>query len=606
MRTTFPHSVVIYLKRIAVTAVLVALCGLAALHAQDISQIGKSDPLIISGSIGTNNTYYHSSAGAGYASPLSNSVFANINVNIYGFSFPFAVCYSNNNMSFSYPQFSFNIAPKYKYFTAHFGRSTIPFSNYIMNMSFNGVGLEYNGPKFRTAAFYGILRKAINDNPEDPNPRTAQYERVGWGFSTGYGNGGHSIDIYLLRAYDRPSTIDEAWRESVRPQENLLVGIKARTSFKKFLSLNVNAATSAFTADRESPKVEVGEATRFDKIFEARYTSRIRFAGDASLGFSLPFLNGSVFYKIIQPDYVSLGTYYTSNNYQSLGATLSTRLFRRISLSGNFSMQNDNLSKEQLYTNNGYVYSAIASYSHSSGFSISGMFNGYLQRQDDGAAAVNDTTRVNRELRSFSLNSSYSRPGDTFDHSVSLSANYTENIDHNRFNIGLSDCKTMALGASYTLGVNPWEVDFGLSTSYQETKGFNTKYSSAVGSFSTGRGFLKDKNLNVSATVSICYNHVKFTSKSLSMALDLSASYTIKQSHSFSASASFSKYGDVNPTQTQSGLNSTDIRLSLNYVYTFSLFHLKKKQSEKPKNSQLAYQTQNKSKYNSPQVGPVR
>ena len=164
----------------------------------------------------------------------------------------------------------------------------------------------------------------------------------------------------------------------------------------------------------------------------------------------------------------------------------------------------------------------------------------------------------------------------------------------------------MALGASYTLGVNPWEVDFGLSTSYQETKGFNTKYSSAVGSFSTGRGFLKDKNLNVSATVSICYNHVKFTSKSLSMALDLSASYTIKQSHSFSASASFSKYGDVNPTQTQSGLNSTDIRLSLNYVYTFSLFHLKKKQSEKPKNSQLAYQTQNKSKYNSPQVGPVR
>ena len=90
------------------------------------------------------------------------------------------------------------------------------------------------------------------------------------------------------------------------------------------------------------------------------------------------------------------------------------------------------------------------------------------------------------------------------------------------------------------------------------------------------------------------------------MALDLSASYTIKQSHSFSASASFSKYGDVNPTQTQSGLNSTDIRLSLNYVYTFSLFHLKKKQSEKPKNSQLAYQTQNKSKYNSPQVGPVR
>lgn len=577
MRKTYPHSVITYLKRIAATLFIVALCGSATLYAQDITQIGKSDPLIISGSIGTNNTYNHSSIGSGYASPLSNSFFANLNINIYGFSFPFAVYYSNNNTSFSYPQISFNIAPSYKNFTAHIGRTSMPFSPYILNMSFNGVGLEYNGPKFRTSAFYGILRKAINDNPEDPNPRNPQYERIGWGFSAGYGKGGNSIDIYLLRAYDRSSTLDEYWRQQERPQENLLVGIKGRVSLKKFLSLTVNAATSAFTADKESPKVEVGDATRFDKVFEARYTSRIRFAGDASLGFSFPFINGSVFYKIIQPDYVSLGTYYTSNNYQSLGVSLSTMLFRRISLSGNFSMQNDNLSKKQLYTNNGYVYSAMASYNHRCGFSVTGMFNGYLQRQEDGAVAVNDTTRVNRELRSFTIMPSYSRPGDTFDHSVSLSANYTENIDHNPFNIGMSNVKTLALGASYNLGVKPWEMDFGLSSSLQQSKGFNSKYTSVVSSLSTGRGFLKDKNLNVSASVSLCYNHVEYTSKNLSMALDLSASYTLKKAHSFSASASFSKYGDVNPTQTRSSLDATDIRLSLNYLYTFSLLHIKRK-----------------------------
>lgn len=240
-------------------------------------------------------------------------------------------------------------------------------------------------------------------------------------------------------------------------------------------------------------------------------------------------------------------------------------------------MQNDNLSKKQLYTNNGYVYSAMASYNHRCGFSVTGMFNGYLQRQEDGAVAVNDTTRVNRELRSFTIMPSYSRTGDTFDHSVSLSANYTENIDHNPFNIGLSDVKTLALGASYNLGVKPWEMDFGLSSSLQQSKGFNSKYTSVVTSLSTGRGFLKDKNLNVSASVSLCYNHVEYTSKNLSMALDLSASYTLKKAHSFSASASFSKYGDVNPTQTKSSLDATDIRLSLNYLYTFSLLHIKRK-----------------------------
>ena len=32
-------------------------------QAQDISQIAKSDPLIITGAVGTQNTYYHSSIG---------------------------------------------------------------------------------------------------------------------------------------------------------------------------------------------------------------------------------------------------------------------------------------------------------------------------------------------------------------------------------------------------------------------------------------------------------------------------------------------------------------------------------------------------------------
>ena len=70
------------------------------LHGQDISQIAKSDPLIITGSIGTNNTYYYSSIGNGYASPLSNSFYANLNISLYGFNMPFALYYTNDNMSF--------------------------------------------------------------------------------------------------------------------------------------------------------------------------------------------------------------------------------------------------------------------------------------------------------------------------------------------------------------------------------------------------------------------------------------------------------------------------------------------------------------------------
>lgn len=133
--------------------------AIAPVCAQDISQIAKSDPLIITGSIGTNNTYFHSSAGLGYMSPLSNSFFANLNFNIYGFSMPFSIYFSNDNLNFSYPQFSFNLSPSYKNFTAHIGQSSMPFSQYVLNMSFNGVGLEWRDKQFRASAFYGAPRR---------------------------------------------------------------------------------------------------------------------------------------------------------------------------------------------------------------------------------------------------------------------------------------------------------------------------------------------------------------------------------------------------------------------------------------------------------------
>ena len=93
--------------------VMACAMGIVSAFAQNISQIADSDPLIITGSIGTNNTYYHSTGGSGYMSPLSNSIFANLNINVYGFSLPFSIYFSNDNLNFTYPQFSFSLTPSY-------------------------------------------------------------------------------------------------------------------------------------------------------------------------------------------------------------------------------------------------------------------------------------------------------------------------------------------------------------------------------------------------------------------------------------------------------------------------------------------------------------
>lgn len=560
-----------------VTTLILALVGMMpnVVRAQNITQIAESDPLVITGAVGTQNTYHYSS-GTEYASPFSNVVYANLNLSIYGFSMPFSFYYSNNNAEFSYPHISFNLTPSYKNWTGHFGESTMAYSNYVMNMAFNGVGIEYNdGKKYRAGVFYGRLKKAINDDPNDPLARSPQYKRMAWGFKLGYGSGKNYIDLYFLRAYDCHNSLDIAWQEKLKAQENIVVGAKGCVTPVKWMSLTANVAASVFNTDITAEKIEVNND--FDKIFDVRYSTLARFAGDVNLNFNLSNFNTSLTYKVIQPDYTSLGTYYMSNNYHSLGITASTTLFRKLALSGTFNGQADNLTDKQLYTTKGFIYALNASMPVLPNLNITAGYNGYLQDQGDGTMQVTDSSRVHRVMNSYTFSPSYSIDGSTLGHSFSLSANYVENKDLNKFSSGESDVNTLALGASYNMDVHPWEVNFNLAYSHQQTDGYNSKYSSDVLSLTTGRSFLEDKNLNLSATLNWVYNNVTNQSKNISLGASFNASYTLKKVHQFSASASFNKYGDVNMTKRVGSLDVTDISASLNYVYTFSIVAIKSK-----------------------------
>ncbi len=563
-------------KRVKITiAVALAVLSPKVVLAQDIIQIAKSDPLIITGAIGTQNTYYHSSIGDGYASPLSNMFYANLNISVYGFSMPFSLIYTNDNLDFNYPHISFNLTPKYKNWTGYIGKSAMPFSQYVMGISFNGVGLEYKDKTFRAGAFYGKFNSAINDDPYNPGARAPQYRRMGWGFKVGYGSSKNYIDLYLLRAYDVLGSLNETWREQLNAQENLVVGLKGCVSIKDWLSLTANVATSAITTDKQAERITSGKATDYDDIFKARYSSLVRFAGDVSANLTLPNFNTSVIYRLVQPDYNSLGIYHMSNNYHSLGLNMSTYLFKKISLAGNFSVQEDNLTNEQLYTTRGFVYGATAGTRLGERFSLNVGYNGYLQTQGNGTAIVNDTTRVKRAMNSFTVVPSYMVETDNFSHAVSFSAAYTENKDLNKFSYGMSDVTSVALGASYAIGVNDWATDFSVSLSHQLSKGYETKYTSDVASLTAGRSFLKDDALSVETTVSLCYNEVEHQSKSLSVGGEVALGYTLKDVHVFSLSAGVNKYGDVNITKTRSSLDATDITASFTYTYTFSIFEMK-------------------------------
>lgn len=556
----------------------------------DIATIAQSDPLIITGSVGTQNTYYHSSAGSGYSSPFSSSIYANLSINVYGVAMPFSFYYNTDNLSFSYPQFSFNISPTYKGWTLHLGKRSMQFSNYVFNIPFNGVGLEYQrqGGKvgLRAGVFYGTLKNAINYSPEDLSLASPVYRRTGWGFKLGYGTSKNYIDIYLLRAQDHQSSIDEFWWDRLIAQENIVVGVKGRWQIARPLALTANIAASVFSTDMNAQKVETEETEKWEGIYDVRYSSLMRWAGDVNLTANFRPISLALTYKMVQPDYMSLGVSYMSNNYHSLGVSANTRI-GKLSLGGNISAQSDNLSKEQLYTTKGFVYSANASLPINEKINITAGYNGYLQRQYDGVAVVNDTTRINRRMNSFTITPNFNTANETLAHSVSLSGNFSENKDMSLISEGHSDVTTLAAGANYSITVLPIETSFGFNYSFQNSNGYDTKYSTSVYSLSVSKALLKEKNLTLSAAISLVDNRMD-VSKNLSIGGNISAGYSIAGVHNISLSASYNKYANTNfVAEGYARENGYDLSCSLSYSYSFTAFSITR---NKDKNSNKKYE----------------
>ena len=566
-----------YIKKTVLLVVLAIFC-IGSTHA--IEDPRKKDPLVVTGSLGLQSALYYSSGGS-YASPFNYSMYANLNVNLYGYNMPFAFYYSSNNFSFTHPQFAFNFSPSYKGWTLHLGKRSMPFSSYVYNLPFNGAGIEYRSSKtgFRFGLFYGVLRDAVNFEPGEMPQGKPVYKRSGWGIKLGYGTSRNYLDLYLFRSQDHQSSIDEIWYDDVYAQENVVVGLKGRWQICRPLSLQANVATSIFSTDITAPEVPGEEAEKYDKLYDIRYTTLMRWAGDVTLAASFKRISFSLFYKLIQPDYMSMGVSYMNNNYHNLGTAMNLRL-GKLALGGSFALQEDNISRKQLYTTRGLTYSANASLPINTKLSLSANYNGFRQCQYDGVAQVNDTTRIDRNMNSVSLTASYNVSTDDFGHYFSLTGNGSLNEDNNRTIAGAGDVATLAAGASYSLSVVPIETNFGLNYSYQLSHGYDSKYSTSVYTLSASKAFLKNRNLSLNAALSLVDNRMD-SNKSLTLGGNLSAAYTLAKVHNFSLGVNYSSYANTNLVVDEFlREKGSDFSCSLSYSFSFTAFSIKRRPKE--------------------------
>lgn len=570
-----------------------------------INTIKNSDPFAISGTVGTAlGLSYNSNYPA--CTPFSGSIYASLNLSFYSFQLPFSFYFANNTTSFDYPQlptWHLGFMPTWRNWKFHIGSSSMHFSNYTYSgLTFLGAGVEYQGKLFRMGTFGGLLQRATRMKGYDdrtaiqqladsllglnvPQSTLPQYRREAIGVKLGVGNTRNFIDISFLKAKDRIKTLPEEWRDTIPPQDNFAIGLSGRFAIGRWFAFTANLGASLHNPDlRDSIHIEGYQKYEryFNWLFTPGNSFRIRFAGDAAMNFMTKVFNGSLTYRFIQPDYVSLGAQNFNQNAHSLGTVLNFNMFKgRANLGLVGYVQRDNMDHKQMYTNQVATYSLNWHNSIGNLFNLGILYSGIKQDQFDGNFAVVDSLRINSIVHTISVSPTFTiEKANT--HSIGLTGNFVQNKNLNKLNHNGMNIQTLTVGVVY--GIDLTNIRLGINTGYDFSMSSSkyAHYNSHGLNFGLNYRIMQKEKLNWTINYNgfAAYNIQKDegAKNDFSLSNSIGSSFSYKK-HAASLYLSLSNFSDMERIG-QRVHTSLDTRFTFSYSYTFAAKVIKKKTKE--------------------------
>jgi hypothetical protein len=412
--------------------------------------------------------------------------------------------------------------------------------------------MEYRGKKLRFGGFYGNFDHAttfrtqlddrdaiqfLSDSLLGLNnvayTTYPQFKRKAYAAHIAVGSTRNYVDLSLLHAEDDLESLPSQWyvyhvyspevidttlyvRDStIKGKENLALGLKGHFSFGKWAMFEANVGASLFTPDITRDEIIVpGEGQgvnlannimgglRKSGLYNIRYGSEVRFAGDALLNLNFSPVSTTLTYRFVQPDYTSLGANGFNQNAQTYGGNLSTSLFdSRAFLTLNGHLQRDNMDKKQLFTNQVGSYTVSWNNSFGDDVSLAIMYNGVTQKQLDGTMAIPEEIRINQITHSFNLSPSYTLSLNN-DHTFSLDFNLLENKNRNKLMEGTS------FDVVYYVHLTETRLSLDANYEYSLSRSPGNNYNSHGLSGGITNYFIKTENLTLSgsARLTMAYN----------------------------------------------------------------------------------------------------
>ncbi len=560
------------MKKIIFTLVCCFLF-IQGLISQDLSNLRGATPLKITGSIGTNNIFYHSSNPYQMRSPMANTLFANLNLDVYGFQIPLSFHMSNDNSDFSHPFARFGMSPRYRSLQLHLGYRSMNFSPFTYSsLSFLGAGLEVNWRLLRASVFTGSLNQAREfGQGEQPIQRPMTYHRQAYGVKLGVGTARNYFDLILFNARDDTLSINPAMGQHLQPKENLVLGTSFRFNLGNRVSFSSDVAASAYNDNMRSRELEIQELNWMNNFYTPRFGSVVRLAGDVRAQVNLGRVNTMLQYRLIQPEFNSLGTSYLSNNLQQMGMNVNTNLFaNRLSTNISLFYQEDNVTKTQLYTHTGIAFNMNANARLSERFLLTTNYNTFSQKQQDGTAMVNDSTRLHRVIHNLALMPNYSFTDDLErTHSFNANLNVSINLNRNELLESASDNSTLSGGVGYNISFDAIKTNLMTNYSYQQSASEFFSYNAHNISLGGGKRFLEDNNLGINVNTNFSLGQMDNGTRNMSVMSGVNSSYTWNKNHTASVRFNFSHINNYRIDGLYS-ITGFDTTVSVGYTYRFT------------------------------------
>ena len=352
-------------------------------YSQELSTFFDQKPFTFSGSLNLNQVATYRNVSYSSSNPYSIFLSGNAALNFYAISLPFSFSYSNQQTNYSQP-FNFNhfgAQPSYKWIRTYVGYNSMSFSPYSLNgYQFLGGGIELTPPNIglKFSAMYGRLIKPVEWSPSKPSIMP-YYERYGFATKVGYTSKAGVYEVSVFKAFDKKNSIGIIPDSlGIAPQENMVYTFKMGKTFFERFKFAGEYAGSALTRDIRQKGNESQVNNRGFFLIQPNATTTYSSAFKGSLDYLGGTYTVGLAYERIEPDYSTLGAYYSNNDMENIAITASKQLLEgRLNIAGSGGTQRNNLDNSKVSTSNQFLGSLNVSYAPSQRVNLSSSYSNY-------------------------------------------------------------------------------------------------------------------------------------------------------------------------------------------------------------------------------------